>query len=433
MKRSGKQQRFVQQLVAPRLAPWMTQPFPVNDPIQLAVAGGAGWFAGYAEKALLTLGPGVKIAAIVDSNVEGGQTVAGNLGAAFYPTIEAALAGVKLDGVVDETHNASHGPVARAVLQAGKALYNEKPLLPRIFKDQRAEVLRLILASPFPTAVPFTYLFSPEFRKAKELIDAGVIGDVLWYNLDYLQGWLAIAREVWRAAKEQGGEGGVLDDIGVHVLAVLIFFGEEILRLRCDAEVMVDDQNRKVYDHANITAQCVSNAKVSIRVSQVNHAHGNWPRVEIGGTNGTIRISPQIGAIELWRTNKSPCHWIAGQAYDAESDGLGQFFPDGPATQVDPIWRGIAAEHGDEGLVGTLAWGFRAWLTQVQAAREVVRATPAGTTPAPWKAPKAGELFQVPLTWAALTDAQVDACLASIADDGGWQKVEYPAALALNP
>jgi predicted dehydrogenase len=105
---------------------------------------------------------------------------------ALYPqvTVTDDLDGMLKDpevaGVVISTPAATHAPLARRCLAAGKHVFVEKPLALTV--DDAAELARTADDRGAVLMVGHTFEFVPAVRKMKELVDAGDIGDVLYLH-----------------------------------------------------------------------------------------------------------------------------------------------------------------------------------------------------------------------------------------------------------
>jgi predicted dehydrogenase len=104
--------------------------------------------------------------------------------APIYPQItitddyDGVLADPGVAAVVVATPAATHAPLARAALAAGKHVFVEKPLA--LSTADAVELARLADDSGLVLMVGHTFEFNPAVRTMKELIGAGEIGDVLY-------------------------------------------------------------------------------------------------------------------------------------------------------------------------------------------------------------------------------------------------------------
>ena len=126
-------------------------------------------------------------------------------------TIDAALAS-EPDFVIVANPSHLHATTAIQCLKAGSHVLIEKPL-GRSIGESETELATLSKASDRICAMAYCMRYHPVYRRAKELIDAGEIGDCLyakaWFE-GYLPDWHPWEdyRESYAALKEQGG--GVL-------------------------------------------------------------------------------------------------------------------------------------------------------------------------------------------------------------------------------
>ena len=105
---------------------------------------------------------------------------------ALYPTtkvtddFDAVLADPDVSAVIISTPAATHAPLARRCLDAGKHVFVEKPLALSI--DDAASLAQTADQRGLILMVGHTFEFVPAVRKMKELVDEGEIGDVLYLH-----------------------------------------------------------------------------------------------------------------------------------------------------------------------------------------------------------------------------------------------------------
>ena len=73
----------------------------------------------------------------------------------------------------------------------------------------------------------FNYRFVPAVRLAREIIEAGELGEITHFRGAYLQEWGATDDEVWRFDKAVAGS-GALGDLGAHVIDLARYLVGEI-------------------------------------------------------------------------------------------------------------------------------------------------------------------------------------------------------------
>ncbi len=130
-------------------------------------------------------------------------------------TVEELLAADDVDVVHVCTPNASHAPLVRAAIAAGKHVVCEKPLA--IDAAEAGELLALATAAGATATVPFVYRFYPTVREARARVADGTAGPVRLLHGSYLQDWLAAdTDDDWRVDAATGGASRAFADIGVH-------------------------------------------------------------------------------------------------------------------------------------------------------------------------------------------------------------------------
>lgn len=131
--------------------------------------------ASYAQA--LSVSPDAKIVGIADPDPVRGQAMAAQAGTAYFPS-EAALLAQNLDGVVVTSENRHHRRLVEMAAAAGvKAILCEKPLATTL-ADARAMITAFASAGvQLATAFPCRY--SPAFRRLRQQVQAGAVGDVL--------------------------------------------------------------------------------------------------------------------------------------------------------------------------------------------------------------------------------------------------------------
>lgn len=115
------------------------------------------------------------VVAVADTRPEAARARAGEFGVPRACTTDELLADPEVEIVVNLTPHAAHGTLGVAALEAGKSVYNEKPLCVRREDGQR--MLELAGAKGLRVgAAPDTFL-GGAWQTARKLIDEGAIGD----------------------------------------------------------------------------------------------------------------------------------------------------------------------------------------------------------------------------------------------------------------
>jgi predicted dehydrogenase len=125
-----------------------------------------------------------------------------------------------VDVVAVATPVEAHAEPVAAALLAGKPTLCEKPLAPDA--EQALELLDRAAAAGVTSAVGFNYRYVPAVALAKQLVDAGRLGDLRHYRGLYLQDFKVVGGAT---RSSHGGAGAVLDY--VHLIDLLRFLAGE--------------------------------------------------------------------------------------------------------------------------------------------------------------------------------------------------------------
>ncbi|MBN8636502.1 MAG: Gfo/Idh/MocA family oxidoreductase [Anaerolineae bacterium] len=133
--------------------------------------------------------PNVEFAALVEVDAATAQKRAQEFGldpALIYPSLEAALAAVKADGVIDVTPPAAHQAISFAAMDAGLPVLSEKPLA-----GTRADA-RAIVAKSDQTGVLHmvtqNYRYTPLAQTVKRVLQSGDLGDIGAVSVRFFKG-----------------------------------------------------------------------------------------------------------------------------------------------------------------------------------------------------------------------------------------------------
>jgi predicted dehydrogenase len=123
--------------------------------------------------------------------------------------------------VIVATPHASLAELTLAAVSVGKHVLVEKPAA------RKAAELESALAAAKRTGslvrVGFNHRYHRAFRKARELVDDGALGDIMFIRARYGHGGRVGYEKEWRAQPELSG-GGELIDQGVHLIDLARWF-----------------------------------------------------------------------------------------------------------------------------------------------------------------------------------------------------------------
>jgi predicted dehydrogenase len=119
-----------------------------------------------------------------------------------------------------------HYPVTIAALEAGKHVICEKPMAMNTAEAE--EMTNRAANCPNQLAIIDHELrFNPTWRRLKELVDSGFLGDLLHVNVTIASGFRHSAQRTWNWWSQASMGGGLLGALGSHAIDMLRWvFGE---------------------------------------------------------------------------------------------------------------------------------------------------------------------------------------------------------------
>jgi predicted dehydrogenase len=185
--------------------------------------------------------------------------------------------------------NHLHAEPTIAAAEAGKHVICEKPL----GRDaaESYETWQRVQAAGVKHMCAFNYRFVPAVRLARELLEAGELGEIVHFRLRYLQGWSWDADpRAWRFDPEQTGT-GVLGDIGSHAIDLARYLVGEIASVSAGVRTIVPD--RRVDDHFVAAVEFESGVLGTLEGSQLARGHANSNAFEVNGTKGSVAFDAE--------------------------------------------------------------------------------------------------------------------------------------------
>lgn len=148
----------------------------------------------------------------------------------------------------------THAPIAIAAAKAGKHVFCEKPLANSL-ADAR-EMLAAARAAGVKHMVNFCYRRAPAVALAKQMVEAGEIGEVRQWRGTYLQDWLSDPQSPysWRLDKKIAGS-GAHGDLNAHAIDLARYVtGDEINEVVGDMKTFVHERPHPTGEGAGIGA-----------------------------------------------------------------------------------------------------------------------------------------------------------------------------------
>jgi predicted dehydrogenase len=210
-----------------------------------------------------------------------------------------------IEAVSIVTPNHLHFPVSKAFMEAGIHVICDKPLV-HTSREAKA-LIDLEKKTGLIFALTHNYSGYPMIRQAREMVQAGSLGEIRVVQAEYPQDWLTTKLEDeghkqagWRTDPKITGIGGCVGDIGTHAYQLACFVsGLTLESLSADLSTFV--KGRKVDDNVHIMLRFKGGARGMLWASQVAPGNENGLRLRVYGTKGGLDWT-QADPNYLWFT-----------------------------------------------------------------------------------------------------------------------------------
>jgi len=185
--------------------------------------------------------------------------------------------------VIVSTSNNWLGPISLYALEQDKHVLVEKPAACSL--DQICILRKKAESSSTKIKVGFNLRYHPALMKAREIVDSGVMGELMFLRGRYGHGGRVGYDKEWRAQPEISG-GGELVDQGVHMIDLARWFLGDLVTVEGKTATYFWDM--PVEDNAFL---CLSTRKDQVAWLQVSCTEWkNMFSLEIYGKTGKIQI-----------------------------------------------------------------------------------------------------------------------------------------------
>jgi predicted dehydrogenase len=174
------------------------------------------------KKRLAGLPAGSKLAVACDTDIKRAEELVQLAGTGRATSdYKDAVTDRGVETVIVATVNAVLAEVTAAAIQAGKHVLVEKP--GAVSVKQIDELIALAEKHRVCVRVGFNHRFHPAIRKARDILDSGVLGELMFIRGRYGHGGRLGYEKEWRANPSLAG-GGELIDQGTHLIDLASWF-----------------------------------------------------------------------------------------------------------------------------------------------------------------------------------------------------------------
>ena len=247
------------------------------------------------QKRAKALGQGGRLVACADTNLNRALSLSGTYQAHSFDNYHDLLALPGLEAVVVATLHDSLAEITLAAIHAGKHVLVEKPAAR--FPQELEPVMMAADQMGVKVRVGFNHRYHRAIRKAKQLIDDGALGDLMFLRARYGHGGRVGYDKEWRSRPELSG-GGELIDQGPHLIDLSRWFlSQEFVEVQGFAHTYYWDM--PVDDNGFMLLKTANHQTAFLHVSCTEWK--NLFSMEIYGRDGKLEISGLGGSYGVER------------------------------------------------------------------------------------------------------------------------------------
>ena len=296
---------------------------------------------------------GMSVTAVTTSNADrAARARAAYPAAAVFADADELLrrAHEEIDLLVVATPNRLHVPVARRALTHRVAVVMDKPLAADA--DSAAALVDDFDAAGVSFTVFQNRRWDGDFLTVRRIVESGELGDVTRFESRYERFRPEVSPDAWRELADAAEGGGLLLDLGAHLVdQALQLFGAP---LRVYAELAVRRPGAQVDDDVFVALEHAGGVRSHLWMSAIAPVGGRSLRAS--GTRAGVEtpgLDPQEDQLaaglrpgdEAWGEGE-PARWVGGDgdrrveiergAYERFYAGVRDALRDGAAMPVDP-------------------------------------------------------------------------------------------------
>ncbi len=220
-----------------------------------------------------------------------------------YTDYHELLADPEIDIIEVNTPHHLHKPMVIAALEAGKNVSCQKPMATTIADAQA--MIDAAHRSRGKLRILENFVFYPPYVQAKQLLDAGEIGEPLSIRFKlgtslFGSRWVPLRSEIWHLMESEKGMGQAVFDDGYHKLSVAMhFFGEiEAVRGFIDRSfAYIDEPAQLIWRYKDRPTLGSFDIAFTPNLYTRSKYFSADERIEIVGSRGMIHLNGCTGQI----------------------------------------------------------------------------------------------------------------------------------------
>ena len=196
--------------------------------------------------------------------------------------------------------NSLHAEPTIAAAEAGKHVLCEKPL--GRDADESYDIWQRVAATGVKHLCAFNYRFVPAVRLAREMVEAGELGEIRHFRGRYLQDWGDDPTlDTWRFDAAAAGS-GALGDLGTHVVDLARFLVGDISTVSALVHTFLP--GREVDDAIEAAVEFENGAVGTIEATRLALGRRNAFQWEINGSKGSLAFDMEkLNELQVFRAD----------------------------------------------------------------------------------------------------------------------------------
>lgn len=283
------------------------------------------------QKRAKALGHGNQLVACADLDVERAESLARKNGAKVFRDWRELVWAPAVDVVIVATLHDSLAEITRTAAEAGKHVLVEKPAARNA--AELGPVMEAAAKYGVKVHVGFNHRYHRSLRKAKEIVNSGVLGELMFVRARYGHGARLGYDKEWRANPALSG-GGELIDQGPHLIDLSRWFLGEITEVQGFAhtyfwDMPVDDNGFMLLKTAKKQAAFLHASCTEWKNLFSMEIYGKLGKLDLSGLGGSYgvekitwyRMLPEMGPPET-------TSWEYPMGDDSWAVEMAEFFED---------------------------------------------------------------------------------------------------------
>ena len=220
-----------------------------------------------------------------------------------------------IDFVAITTPNDTHYEIAKTFLKKGIHVICDKPVTSTA--EQAKELKRIAAENNLCFGVTYSYFGYAMVHQAREMIESGKIGEIVYVTAEYPQDWLLLnlrdeetRKKMWRINPERANGSLCTVDIGTHLEALIhAATGLTITKVLARFDYTVD--NLPLETNSNVMLQLSNGASGNLWSSIVAIGHDADVKIRIYGTRGSLEWYHQKAGLLKYAQLGEPVQYLA--------------------------------------------------------------------------------------------------------------------------